>query len=322
MNSSKRFVIASLILAGLGIASGASAQDWPQRAVKIVVASAPGGAPDQFSRYYADQLSKLLGKPVIVENKPGAAGNLAAGAVANSTDQHTLFWGFSSILTINPHVYPKAGFDARKDLVPVASALKQATVLVVNNDFPAKTIQELVALAKAKPGSLSYGSYGIAGYPHLVMESLADATGTSFVHVPYKQGAILDVIGGQIPMVAEPTATALAQIRAKKVRPLAFSGAQRHPALPDVPTFVEVYPRMPEIGAIHGVWAPSATPKEVIQKLNAALNQITQMPETAQRLSSMGAQAFGGSPEQLGDAIDKEYAHWGTFIREKNIKLE
>lgn len=315
-----RHAVAGFALGTLTLS--ATAQEWPQRPVKIVVASAPGGAPDQFARYYADQLSTSLGKPVIVENKPGAAGNLAAGAVATSNDQHTLFWGFSSILTINPHVYPKAAFDPRKDLVPVASILKQATVLVVNNDFPAKTLREMVSLAKAKPGTVSYGSYGIAGYPHLVMESLGEAAGVSMVHVPYKQGALLDVIGGQIPMVAEPTATALAQIKAGKVRPLAFSGAQRLPALPDIPTFTEIYPSMSEIGAIHGIWAPASTPREVIQKLNSALNQITGMPETAQRLGSVGAQPFGGTPEQLGAAIDKEYAHWGTFIRTKNIKLE
>ncbi|MES2186055.1 MAG: tripartite tricarboxylate transporter substrate binding protein [Pseudomonadota bacterium] len=290
--------------------------------MKIIVGSAAGSAPDTFARWWGDHLTKILGQAFIVDNKPGAAGSLSAGLVASATDQHTLLWAISSTMTINPHVYPKTTFDVRKDFVPVAPAMKQAMVLVVNNDFPARTLQDIVQMARKSPGSISYGSYGVAGYPHVLMEWFCDATGIRMVHVPYKQAAIIDVIAGQIPMVAEPTATALAQIRAGKVRPIAFSGGQRLPALPDVPTFAEVYPAVGEVAAFHGVYMPSSTPRDVVNRLNAAMNQVSNLPETGKKVGDMGAQPYPATPEQMAAEVAQEYARWGKFLREKNIKLE
>lgn len=320
---SRRLFSASICANALAsIHLSARAADWPTKPVHLVVGNAAGSAPDTFARWWGQHLSAILGQPIVIDNKPGAAGNLSAGIVAGATDQHTLLWAISSTMTINPHVYPKTTFDTQKDLTPVAPTLKQGMVLVVNNDFPAKTLQDIVQMAKEKPNTVSYGSYGVAGSPHIIMESLADATGIHMVHVPYKQGALREVIGGMIPMVSEPTATALPQIRAGKVRAIAYSGAQRLAALPNVPTFAEAYPAAGEVAAFHGIYAPASVPRDIVDKLNAAVNHVTLLPETVARLAEVGAIPYPATPEEMRQVIDKEYARWGKFIRDKNIKLE
>lgn len=296
--------------------------EWPTDTVKIVVASSPGGAPDRFARLYAEQLTSKLGKPVIVENRPGAAGNVAAGIVARADDQHTIFWGFSSIFGINPHVYKNSDVDARASLVPVAPILKQGLVLVANNEFPAKTLKDLVKYAEERPGDVDYASYGVAGYPHLIMETLEDVANIDMVHVPYAKQAMVDVIGGQIGMVAEPISTAMGQIKAKTVTPIAYSGDQRHPDIPDVETFNEVFPEMSAVFGIHGVWMPKGTPEHVIQRLNAAFNEVTAMPEVATRVKEVSCEPFQGSPDDLGEVVDQEYTRWGDVIERRGIKIE
>lgn len=297
-------------------------EQWPTRTVRIVVASSPGGAPDRFARHYAEKLAPLLGQSVIVENRPGAAGAVAAATVSRSDDGHTLFWGFTSIFGINPHVYTNLPLDLNKDLVPVGATLKQGLMLVTNLDFPPRTLPELVEYAKARPGEISYASYGIAGYPHLAMELLQDEAKINMVHVPYGKQALLDVMSGQVPMVVEPLSTAMPQIDAKTVRPVAYTGAQRHPNLPDVPTFSEVYPSLTEIAGIHGVWMPASTSDSVVARMNEALNHVTAMPEIVQRIRDVNCEPLSGTPADLAAVVQAEYERWGKVVAAKNIKMD
>jgi tripartite-type tricarboxylate transporter receptor subunit TctC len=322
MNERRVLLKSLLALPLMSSAKIASANDWPTRPLRLVVISAAGSAPDRYARYYADKLEKQLGQPVIVDNKPGANGSLATDFVINTKDDHMLLWAVSTVFAINPHIYPKTSTEPRRDLVAVASALEQGAVLVVNNDFPVRSLQDLVKLAKEKPGALSYASYGVASVSHLVMELFSDAANIKMVHVPYKQAALLDVISGQVPMVPEPTISALQQVRANKVRSIAYSGMKRLTALPDVPTFAELYPSVGEVTGIHGLWMATGTARAHVTKLNAAMERINGMQETAKMLADVGNAPISMSPEQLRDKIQSEYDRWGKVIRDKNIKME
>lgn len=296
--------------------------DWPQRPVRIVVAGSGGGAPDLFARHFGEHLARLTGKPVVIENRPGAAGGLAAAAAAGFVDGHTLLWGFSSIFAINPHVYVKLPIDLRRDLVAVASTLKQGLVLVANNDFLARSVADVVRMARAQPDTIAYASYGVAGYPHLAMELLQDEAGMRLVHVPYKERAVFDVIGGQVPMGVEPISTALPLLRERRLRALATTGAQRHAQLPDVPTFAELYPAVGEIAGVHGVWMPAGTPRDVLSRAAEVIGRITELPATLRLLAERSCTPLPGGGDALEALIERESQRWGRVIREKNIKVE
>ena len=295
---------------------------WPSKPIRIVNGGPPGTPPDIFGRMYADKLSKALGVPVVVDNKPGASGNLATDAAAKSpADGYTVLYNVSNALTMNRHMYARLPFDSDKDLVPVAQTLQQGLVLIANNDLPANNLGELLALARSRPGELNYGSYGAGGYPHLAMELLQEAAKVKMVHIPYKQGVMNDVIGGQLQLLVEPIATAYAFIQSGKVKAIAYTGAKRHASLPNLPTIAETYPGVVAVGW-HGIWAPAGTPKETIDRLNQEINLATRSADLNKRITDLNCEPLTTSPAEMAAAVRRDSDVWGRVIREKGIRLD
>lgn len=276
--------------------------DWPNKPIKIVVGFAAGTPPDIFARMYGDYASKKLGVPVVVDNKPGAAGNLSSDTVAKSpADGYTVLYNLSTGFTLNPFLYTKLPFDPEKDLTPVATTMRQGLVLIANPKFPASSIKELVAAAKAKPGTISHASYGAGSPSHLIVEILKDETRIEMIHVPYRASPIADLVGGQVDTLMEPIATAMPLITSGRAKALAYSGPSRHPALPDVPTLSEVVPGL-AVTSWHGIWAPSATPAAVLARLNSVLVEASKDADMQKRIRDLNVEPLGLSRAEIGRA--------------------
>ncbi len=297
-------------------------QSWPQKPIKFVNMAPPGTAPDTYCRIYAERLSKSLGVGVIVDNRPGVAGNLASEFVAKApADGYTFLYTVSSSFTVNPSLYKKLPFNPESDFKPVAPIISQATFIVANNDLPFKTVKELVAYAKQNPGKLAYGSNGIGGFLHLIMEVFNQSANVQMLHVPYKGTALLDIVSGQVQLGAEPTASAIPMIKSGKVRAIAYSGTKRHPQFPDVPTIAETYPGL-AVAGWHGIWAPAGVPGEIIQRLNAEVTRITQTPEVQKLVAEMGSDPLIATVDSMAATVRAESKVWGELVRAKNITIE
>lgn len=313
------------LLAFFVIAGAAQAQNFPEHAVKIVVPFTPGGSTDIIARIMAAGAAELLGQPVVIENVPGAGGNVGTARVAKSTpDGYTLSQCTIGTCAINSSLYANPGYDLQKDFVPVFLIGGVMNVFTVNNNFPAKTMQDMVAWAKANPGKLTYGSSGVGASNHLTPEWLSFLTGISMVHVPYKGSApaIIDLIGGQIMMFNDNEPSILPQIKSGKIRALAVTGPQRSAALPDVPTMEEAGFKGFVVEPWWGFLAPRGTPKAVVDKLNAAFNTAMQNPGIRSRLEETSLRPIGGPPERLGDQIRSETERWAKVIKANSIKAE
>ena len=301
------------------------AQGFPDRTVRIIVPFPPGGSSDIVARTMANGATEALGQSVIVENLPGAGGNVGTARAAKAApDGYTLTQCTIGTCSINGSRYANIGFDVQKDFAPVFLTGGVMNVFTVNNNFPARTIHDLIAYAKANPGKLTYGSSGIGASNHLTPEWLAFITGISMIHVPYKGSgpAIIDVIGGQIMMFNDNEPSILPQIKAGKVRALAVTGPERSKALPEVPTMEEAGFKGFVVEPWFGFMAPKDTPKAVIDKLNAAFNSALQNPRVRKRLEEMGVRPVGGAPELLADQIRIETERWSKVIKANNIKAE
>ena len=265
--------------------AAAQAGEWPTRPVRILVGAAPGGGTDVMARAVADRIGPLLGQPIVVENRPGVSNTLAADVTAKSTDGHTMVMGVVTAHAIAPHLL-KLGYDNNKDLVPVAFVGSVPNVLVVSNDVPAKTVQELVALAKKEPGKINYASSGAGSTQHIAAEMFKDAAGVNIVHVPYKgsSAALIDLVSGQVQMSFDTMPSVIGQIKNGKLRPLAVTSAQRNAQLPQAPTMAEAGLPAVQVSAWYGIYMPAATPKPVQQKVHDAVNKVLAMPETKTRL--------------------------------------
>ncbi|TDF62232.1 tripartite tricarboxylate transporter substrate binding protein [Cupriavidus sp. L7L] len=282
----------------------------------------PGSPPDTYARIYAERLAKAFGVPVVVDNRPGAGANLASDAVAKAPpDGYTLLYTVSSAFVVNPFIYRKLPFDVDKDLKPVAPLLTQGSFVVVNNDLPVKSIHELVAYAKEHPGQLAYASYGVGGFPHLIMELLSQAAKIQMLHVPYKAGPMTDVISGQVQLMAEPAASAIPMIKAGKVRPIAYTGPKRHAQFPALPTVAETYSEVVSFGW-HGLWAPAGVPGEIVQRLNAELTRITRLPEVMTKIQELGSEPLSATPAAMSSMVRLEAKKWGGLIRAKGITVD
>jgi tripartite-type tricarboxylate transporter receptor subunit TctC len=301
----------------------AVAQDWPQRPVKLLVGSAPGGGTDAMARAVADKLGPLLKQTVVVENRPGASNTLAADITAKSTDGHTLVMGVSTAHAIAPHLL-KLSYDSNKDLVPVAFVGAVPNVLVTNLALPVNNVADLVKLAKGKPGQLNYASSGAGSTQHIAAELFKDATGTFITHIPYRGSApaLMDLIAGQVQMSFDTMPSVMGHIKSGKIKPLAVAAAKRNPQLPDVPTMEEAGVKGVEMSAWYGVYAPASMPKAVIDKLHAEINKVIAMPETQARLSAIGADLTPMSQAQFQAFHNAENQRYGELIRKKNIKLD
>ena len=312
------FVWAALALAG---AQAASAQDYPTRPVRVVIAFPPGGPTDFVGRLVTDKMSAALGQRVYIENKPGAAGAVGADSIAKADpDGYSLFLTTSGAVTIVPHIQASVPYDPLRDFAPVALVTKVTEVLVVTPKLGIKTVKELIALAKDKP--VTFASTGIGSPPHLAQELLDVSAGVKFLHVPYRGAApaLTDLLGGQVQVLAADLPVLIAQIQAGALVPIGAAADKRDALLPDVPTLAEQgYPNT-EASNWYALLAPAKTPPAVIAKLNKAVSDALNDPEVHDKLVKAGAMPVGGTPEALGAFMKSEYEKWGKVVQERGIK--
>ena len=314
--------LAALALAS--VAGAAHAQAWPSKPVSLVVPFPAGGTTDVLARALAERLSPAIGQPVIVENKPGAGATIGADYVAKAkADGHTLLIG-AVHHTIASSVYKKLPYDFQKSFEPVTVIAMVPNVLVVNARTPAKNVNELVALIKAKPAEASYGSNGNGTAQHLIGTQFQQQTGTRLQHIPYKGSGPLatDLLGCQILMSFDTITPVLPHIKAGKLRPLAVTTAKRSPALPDVPTLQEAGLKDFDIGTWFGVLAPVGTPKPVLDRLSAEATKIIQSPDFRKRMDDIGAQPVGNSPAEMAAQIRSETDKFSLLVKAANVTVE
>ncbi|MGZ5178676.1 MAG: Bug family tripartite tricarboxylate transporter substrate binding protein [Burkholderiales bacterium] len=314
---------ATLVAAAHGVAF--AAQAYPTRPIRIVVAYTPAGATDILARVIDQKMNEAWGQPVIIENRPGANGNIGTEYAAKAApDGHTFLMTTAGPHGINPSLYRKLGYDAVKDFTAVSLVALVPNILVVSNALPVKNVKELIAYAKANPGKLSYGSPGAGSTAHLSMELFKSMTGTNLVHVPYKgsAGVLTDVMGGQIAATMDNMPAYLPQVKAGKIRALAVTPNKRSPAAPDIPTVAEAGVPGYNSSAWFGLVAPAATPKDVVTKLSVETARILQLPDVKSRLSELGAEPIGSTPEQFSAHIKAEIAKWAKVIKEANVELQ
>jgi tripartite-type tricarboxylate transporter receptor subunit TctC len=311
-------------LAG-GLGGQVWAQTWPTKPIRLIVPFVPGGVTDTSGRLIAEQLTKRLGQQVVVDNRPGASGNIGTQMVANAEpDGHTLLLGFDGTLVINPHVFPKVGFDPVKDLAPIGKIGDATIILVSNPQFKPKTLREVIETSKTAPGGWSYGTSGTGGTPHIAGELLKQRTGANLTHIPYKGGgqALTDVMGGNIPLVYTAVASAIGHIKSGQLHPVAVSSAHRSASLPDVPTFIESGVPDFEINSWVGVLGPAKMPKSIIDRLNAELQNVLKDPVTRDKLNGMGIAPTPGTAEQFGDQIKADLQRYDVVVKKAGIRLE
>jgi tripartite-type tricarboxylate transporter receptor subunit TctC len=315
----------SALLTGLLILGNANAQgDYPTRPVKVVVPSPPGGGTDILARVLAQHFSKALGQPFVVENKPGAGNMIGIESVARApADGYTLLV-VASTLALNSVLYKKVPYDPVRDFAPITLAATAPNVLVVNPGLPVKSLPEFIALAKAKPGALSYGTPGIGTSPHLSMELLKSMAGIDLQHVPYRgtAAAVTDVIGGQIAATFANALTAKAQVDSGRVRALAVSGPSRVDAFPAVPPVAEAGVPGYEAMQWYGMAAPAGTPAPIIARLHAEAAKALQSDEMKEKLALDGAQPVGGTPAEFAALIRRELEKWARVVRAAGIELQ
>ena len=306
-----------LAAAGSLMPLAAWAEGYPVRPIHLVVPYEAGGGVDLVARLIGDRLGAALGQAVVIDNKPGAGSNIGAGFVARAAaDGYTLLMA-SPANAINVTLYKKMPYDTVRDLVPIVLIGQVPSVLIVNADLPVKTLADFIALAKAKPGVLTFGSGGNGASEHLAGALFMSQAGVAMQHIPYRGGsaAVNDLIGGQISSVIINSLAVLPFIKSGQVRALAVASKQRSPALPEVPTFAEAGLPGYEISVWWGLMAPAGTPQPIIERLNEVVDAALATPEFKQRLAEMGAQVDGGSPAQFGAFLEEEIKRWGEAVR-------
>lgn len=318
----------ALLVAGGLLASGlANAQTaaWPSRPIHIVVPFTPGGSTDILARSIGQELTKAWGQAVIIDNIPGAGGSVGADKVAKApADGYTLLMGHIGTLGVNPSLYPNLPYDAVKSFAPVAWVARVPNVLVVHPSVPAMSVKELVAYAKANPGKLNYGSGGNGSAANLATEYFKLQTGASIVHIPYRgtAPAVTDLMGGQIQVLFTGAPAVLGQIKNRQLRPLAVSSPKRLDALPDLPTVAELGYKDFEADQWYGIVAPAGTPRDIVMKLNAQINQSLGTAELKTRMTSEGAIATPTTPEVFGQLIVREIARWKPVIQSGRVRAD
>jgi tripartite-type tricarboxylate transporter receptor subunit TctC len=311
-------------LAALQVGTSLAQSGYPNRPVRIVVPSSAGGGTDIVARIIAPELSKRLGQQVVIDNRPGA-GTMIGIEVASKAapDGYTLLMGLST-LAINSALYKKVPYDPARDFAPITQAVSSASIIVVHPSLPVKTVKELIAFARTRPGQLNYASAGTGTYPHMTMELFLSMAGLKMVHIPYKgtSPAMIDMLAGQTAVMAATILTGMPQIRAGRLRPLGITSLQRSAAAPEIPTLVES--GLPGFESVqwYGVLAPAQTPRDIIAKLHGELVQILQSPDVKQRFVNDGADPVGSTPEEFARYIRAELVKWAKVARDAGITPE
>ncbi|MBT8522878.1 tripartite tricarboxylate transporter substrate binding protein [Polynucleobacter paneuropaeus] len=316
--------LGSLVLIIFGLHS-AWADNYPSKPINFIVPYGAGGGADARSRQIAQKMSVILKQPIIVDNKPGAGGNIGTEYIARANpDGYTIGMGNFAPMAVNKTLFGNLRYDPEADLTPIVLVEKGPLVMVVNPNSPYKTVQDIVAAAKAKPGSLTFSSGGIGGSHQLSAELFQQNAGIEMIHVPYKSGSagLTDLMAGNVTMMFDQMYSAMPSIKADKLRPIAITSKKRSPLLPDVPSFAEVgYPKVVVLNW-QGLIAPKGTPKVIIDKLNAAANEALKDPQLRDLMLSQGNEIGGGSPADFAALIKSESAKWGAVVKLANIKPE
>lgn len=301
----------------LVISSSVFSQNFPSKPIKLLVPFGAGGITDVVARAFAEPLSAELGQQIIVENKPGAGGNIAAELLKTSTpDGYTVMLTTIGVVAVNPHTYSTIKFDSLKDFTYISTVADTPHVIAINPSIPAKNMSELIKLAKDKPDSISFGTAGYGSSPYQGMEILQTATGTKFLHVPFKSGAesVTNVIGGQVSMTFEAIPVVMPQAQAGKLRVLGIASAKRNPAAADLSTTAELgFPGVVS-GSVSGLIGPAGLPAEVVAKLNKAARAALSDPKLRAKLQAQGTSAEGSTPAQFFDLVKSEYSRWGKLM--------
>ena len=322
MHFFRRFILGASLLAAC---TAALAQDYPQRPIRVVVPFPPGGGTDSLTRLLTNKLTETLHWTFVVENKPGAGGNVALDTTAKAApDGYTLVMAQTDNVVLNPLLYSKLTYDPVKDLVPVGLVASGPAVLVVRADSPYKTLADVVAAAKAKPGQLTFASPGLGTVSHLISELWQKSSGMKLTHVPYRglAQALPDVVSGQVDMYMGSIPTLQGHIKGGKVRPLAVTTAKRSPVLPQVPTYTESGIPGVELASVWGVMAPAGTPQNVIQRLNTEINKVLQQPDTREKILASGAVMLGGTPQEMGDLYTADRQRLAPVVRDSGTRLD
>lgn len=315
---------AVLCAALLGGAAAATAQNYPTRPVRLVVPSSPGGGTDITARILAPKLSDALGQQVVVENRPGAGTMIGGEVVARAApDGHTLLMGIST-LAINPAMYKKVPYDAIKDFAPISQAVSLPNILVTHPSLPVKTVKELIAFAKARPGQINFGSAGVGTNPHLSMELFVSMAGLKMIHVPYKGSApgVVDLVAGHVTVMAPNILTALPHVKNGRLRGLGVTSAKRAAGVPNIPTIAEAGVPGYEAVQWYGVLAPTGTPRGIVARLHDEIARILHSPEARERLSADGAEPVGSTPEEFSAFIRAETEKWAKVVKDAGIRPE
>jgi tripartite-type tricarboxylate transporter receptor subunit TctC len=321
----RRLALAGCLVAASFVAAGAAlAQKYPERAVRVVIPFAPGGGTDVLGRIIGARLGEALGAPFVIENRSGAGGTIGAEIVARApADGYTVLFTSASH-SIAPAMYSKIPYDSMKDFAPITLVAMVPNLLVVHPSLPVKTVQDLVKLARAKPGQLFYASAGAGSSVHLASALFVALAKVDMTAVHYKSGglAMTGILSGEASLIFATMQSAMPFVRAGKLRPVAISTAQRNPALPDVPTVAEGGVKGYDASGWYGMLAPAGTPRAIIDRLQAETSRILGQPELRDRLASEGATAVGGTPEQFGKFIQEEIVRWTRLAKELNLRLD
>ena len=311
-------LVPAMVWAGAALAQAT----YPARLVRVIVPFAAGTSPDVVIRIVGQKLGELWGQPLLVENRPGAAGNIGAAAAASAAaDGYTLLYTINSVICANPHLYSNLAFDPIKNFAPVSLVVNLGYVLIGKYDLGSKNLQELLAFAKAQPGKLTYGSAGQGSGNHIVMELLAGMAGVSMLHVPFSTNSTLAVMGGEIDLTMSPYTSGVPMVKSGKVRALGVTLARRSDALPDVPAIGEVVPGY--VGdAWHGLFAPAGTPPAIVDKVSADFARVLALPEVRKRLIDLGLDPIGSTAAEFARIVRDDHEKWGRVIRSAKIRLE
>jgi tripartite-type tricarboxylate transporter receptor subunit TctC len=301
-----------------------AAQSYPDKPIRLVVPFAPGGGADNNARRIAEPLGKRLGQSIIIDNKPGAGGTIGAGLVANADpDGYTLLYATPGQQMTNPHLMPKLPYDPDKDFAAVSQLVEGGSVLVVHKDVPATSVAELIELAKARPGTISFASAGIGASSHLAGELFKSEAGIDITHIPYKGSgaAVVDVVGGRVQMAIDTIAVYRPHIESGAVRALAVSTLEPNPTLPGIPPIADVLPGF-EASAVNYIAAPAGTPRPIIDRLNREINAVLKLPEIEEYFRASGSQLKGSTPEEMEARIKSESAKWKKVIDQSGARVQ